>query len=318
VSGAPSGFDVTVSNGSVTWLYDEDERSVTRVEIAGSGTGSVNQGERIERLFNRLTISPSAVDERETAPPDPGVSPLPVVPGSGGHAGAPSTVGEASFGVRYTGIDTVDGRDVYVLSLRSPDENASEPFTNYSQTMYLDTEWFVPLRTETAWTRAGNRVETTTVYRNVTFNPGFEASRFEFDPPEDATVDVIDGPTTDRYDSLASLRENASMTPPDPDLPESFTFRHGTVTSGNVSSVSLRYTNTTAQLVVSKNTITVDPTDNGTDGERVTVDGRDATYQRIGNSAFVTWDCGEFRYSVTGTGVSRDLLLRVAASVGCA
>jgi outer membrane lipoprotein-sorting protein len=314
------GVDLLVSNGSVTWLYDREANNVTRLDTGSSLAGVNTQGNRIERLFTRLNVSRATVDERRSVPPAPGVAPLPVVPG--GQSGPqPSRPSATSFGVTYNGTDTVSGREVYVLSVSSGG-GTSGSVRNYTQTLYVDTEWFVPLQTRTAWTSDDQRVVSTTTYRNVTFNPGLDADRFTFDPPANATIETLSTPEIRRYASRAALRANATLSVPEPDLPTTFDFRYGTRTTGNVTSLSLQYTNATAQLTVSKTDFATVNASNGTnatttDGEKLTVNGRTATYRQIGPSRLISFDCGEYRYSVVGSGISRDLLVRVAASLDC-
>ena len=221
--------------------------------------------------------------------------------------------------MRYNGTASVDGRETYVLSVESTGQNASGTLSNYTQTMYVDTEWFLPLKTETTFSLRGERVRTTTVYHNVSFNPSLDDSLFQFDPPDNATIETLDTPSVARYDSLGALRANASTSLPVPDTPSTFEFDRGTITSGNFSSLSLQYSNATARILVSKTTGTAANGTNSTaaDGERVTVGGRTATYRRVATTAVLSWHCETHRYTVTGTGVSRDLLFQIAASIDC-
>lgn len=316
--------DLLVSNGSFSWLYDRESNNVTVIETAGGNTQMGIFGERIERLFTRLNISRDAMDERKAAPPTPGVAPLPRVPSNTGASGSttsPQTQQKSAFGVTYNGTETVSGRETYVLQVQSPD-NASGTLANYSQTMYVDTEWFFPVRRHTEFTLDGERVETTTTYRNITFNPDLDDSTFQFDPPANTTVDRIDSPDIERYDSLAALRANASLSVPDPDVPDSLAFDTAREISGRYRAVTLQYSNETVQLGVSKSNLTADAanTTNATNissGEPLTVNGQNGTYQVLGTTRAVSWECGGFRYTVSGSGVSRSLVVEVAESVEC-
>ncbi|WP_136715771.1 LolA family protein [Halorientalis salina] len=315
VSDSVVGSELTVSNGSVTWLYDEDENNVTRIDTAAFGGRSNAQGEHIERLFNRLDITRADAASTD-AEPTPGVEPLPSVPAGSGPTTSvvPGDSDENRFGVRYNGTDTVDGRSVYVLHIAPDESNASGDFSDYTQTIYVDTEYFFPLKFETEWTMDGEPVETTMTYRDVRFDPGLDDSTFQFSPPANATVSEPALPEVDRYDSADALRADASMSVPDPDLPDSFELTGATRATGEWHSVSLRYANATSQVTVSKNDMHFDGRDDAT---TVRVGDREATYQSIGTNGIVSWDCGEYRYSVSGSGVSKALLVQIGESVEC-
>lgn len=325
---------VFVSNGSVTWLYDPEAGEVTRFEGNGAGMGTATSGERVERLFTRLNISREAVDEPETAPVSPGFVPFPVVPSGAGVERVPPEVNRSGFGVQYNGTASVDGRETYVLTLGTPNSSGGGEagLGNYTQRLYVDTEWFIPLRTEVAFSFDGQRVETTSVYRNVTFEPELAESLFEFDPPAGVTVTARTGPEVRSYESLAALRANSSLPVPDPEVPSSFSLEtaqavNGSFQSmnGSFQSVTLQYGNATSSLTVSKSTsvtatgATNDTAGNvtGSDGERVPIDGEEGVYRRFTTTRIVSWSCGDVQYTVSGDGVSRELVVEVAESVGC-
>lgn len=314
---AGNGSTLFVSNGSVLWMYDREANEVSRLTAGGFGGMADQQGERIERLFTRLNISRSAVDESQHLAPTSGIAPLPVVPAGQDAGTASPAAADADFGVRYNGTDTVDGREVYVLTLSTPTDAPGNTLGNYTQTMAVDSEWFLPLQTHTEWTLNGERVEVTSTYRNVTVNPGLDDALFEFEPPADATVDDIGNLDVRQYESVAALRANASVSVPDPAVPPSFELDAARSTSGQFRSLSLQYSNATAQVVISKSNVTNATAGQESDGERVSIDGREGTYRQIGSSALVSWSCQEYRYSVTGTGVSKALLVEVAESVAC-
>jgi len=309
-----------VSNGSVTWLHDLGENNVTRFDIDTQQSLAETRGERLERIFTRLNVSRDAVDETEQTTVTPsGDAPLPAVPtGQSGAASTSPDVGAADgFGVRYQGTDTVAGREVYVLTIQPETDDDVSVLDDYQQTLYVDTEWFLTLKRHTEFTRDGETFATTVTYRNVTVEPGIDDDRFEYDPPENATVTDPDLPDVSTYDSRSALRAATSLPVPDPDIPGGFEFDGGTVTSGRFRSVNLQYTSPRAQLGVGVSNVTGENTTGTDTGETVVVDGREATYQRVATSQLVTWECNGYRYSVSGNGVDRETLLDVAASVEC-
>jgi len=180
---AATNDTVVVANGSTKWSYDPDTRLVSRTDAGAFSDRLQTRGERIERLFHRAVGS----DGTDSSPSDrtPGVSPLPAVPHAPDTPEAPATNrSDGQFAVTYDGTGTVAGREVHVLHLR-PREGAE---TNVTQTLWIDTEWFAPLKYRTEWVDDGESVTTTVEYRDVTFEPGLSQARFEYEPPETAAV----------------------------------------------------------------------------------------------------------------------------------
>jgi outer membrane lipoprotein-sorting protein len=291
-------YDLTVADGSTLWLYDSDRAVGKRIPLSGPPPDPT-RGERVERLFARLNVTAGAGPTTVRAPT---VSPLPVVPGAGG-APEPSA---GRYRLTYDGTGSVDGRRAYVLSLTA---GGGE----YRQTLWVDTEWFYPLKTYTEWTADGQRVSLQTTYRNVTFDPDLPAGAFRFDPPASASVEAVDTPRTKAYDSVARLRADAEMSVPDPEVPPSLALTYASETTGRIRGVGLRYVNETARLTVAKYNRTVE-----TDGDRqVTVAGRPAQLS-LGSPLSLSWNCETYRFTVRGEGVSTDRLVAVGRSVGCA
>jgi outer membrane lipoprotein-sorting protein len=305
-----------VSNGSVTWIYDREANNVTKLELDDPTTQADLQGERIERMFTRLNVTRETTDETDQATVTPsGDAPLPAVPAGQTAPTEKSPTVEAAdqFGVRYEGTDTVADREVYVLSIQ-PESDDAALLEGYEQTLYVDTEWFLTLKTHTEYERNGGTYETTVTYRSVTFEPGIDDDRFRFDPPENATVDEPDLPERERYESLAALRDDVSLPVPDPDLPERFSFDTAVATTGNVTGASVQYSSPRASLVVG---IDNRSSFNVTDGEQITIDGREGIYQSLGPTHIVAWECGGYRYSVTANGVGRETVVSIADSIEC-
>lgn len=172
----------------------------------------------------------------------------------------------------------------------------------------------LPLKTHTEWTSDGERFSATMTYRNVTFEPGLEDDRFAFEPPENATLVESDFPDVRTFDSVQALRDAVSMPVPDPGVPQSFDLDTARSTSGRFRSVSLQYSNETATLSISVMNHTAS---NVTEGQRLTVDGREVVYQRFGTSQIVSWECDGWGYSVSGTAVGKNRLLEIATSIEC-
>jgi outer membrane lipoprotein-sorting protein len=298
-------YERRVSNGTVLWLYDRDGNTATMLPLSPD-TDATSRGARIERLFTRLNVTDP--DETTAVPVTPGVDPLPVVPHSG--AGPPvseSVTGSANHGVSYNGTASVDGRETYVLRL------TSAASSGYEQTLWVDTEHFFPLKHRTAWTDDGERVTVTTTYTNVTFDPGLSPETFQFDPPRNATVERPSTPEVTTHGSIAALRASTDISVPDPDLPATFELVYASQTTGKARGVGLQYVNATSTLSVAKYNLTY-PVRGG--DKRVTVAGREAVLS-LGSTVSVSWNCPAYRYTVRGSGVSRERVLAVAESVAC-
>jgi outer membrane lipoprotein-sorting protein len=310
----PGDVDLRVSNGSTLWLYDRDANTVVLLETDGPA-GGASSLDAIPRLLTRVQ-EPAATATGTRATPTPGVSPLPVVPsapGSSQRVAGPAGASRGTYTVSLVGNETVDGRSAYVLKITQV-TRAAGPVANYTQRLWLDSEWYYPLQRRTAWTQGGERTVVTTTYRNVTFEPGFGASTFTFDPPANATVERPETPDQRRYETVAALRAAANVSVPEPRVPEHFALARATRTSGRVTSVGLRYVNATGVLEVA----TLEPAyRTSSEGQRVTVAGQNATYRNLGPEQTVVWTCDGTQYKVSGQGLSRSFLLEMAGSVGC-
>ncbi|WP_136716850.1 LolA family protein [Halorientalis salina] len=309
-------WDLRVSNGSVLWLYDSDENEAKKIERTAARAGNSTRTDRLERLVQRLARD-RATDTAST--PTPGVRPLPAVPhgASGESAITKGAGGGSAFDVTYVGNATVDGRAAYHVRIQSRSTGESAVVRNYTQQLWLDTEYFYPVKRQTSWRQNGSRTVITTIHRDVVFNPGLDDALFAFDPPANATVDEEDDHTQWTYGSIAALQAAAPMSVPIPEVPRSYELAVATRTNvpGRVRSVGLKYANATAQLSVSKSNLTwYDPR---TESEPVTVGDQQGEFRNLGPEQTVSWTCDGWEYSVSGRGVSKSLLLDVAESVSC-
>lgn len=306
----PGDIDRRVSNGTTLWLYDREAETVTRLGQQGETGRYSRYLDRIPALVATLNRASDGTQTPTDSPP--AGAPLPVVPaGETGQSVPEPTAARGSYTVTGNGTATIDGRSALVLTL---ERTGSEPVAEYRQTLWLDEQWYVPLRTQTAWTQGGERTVITTTYGNLTINPGLDPSRFQFDPPDGVTVETPTTPDQQQFDSLASLRRASNMTVPEPTLPESYVLEKATRTTGRIGSLGLRYVNATSVVTVTKLDTVIPPT---SEGEPVVVAGQKATYRVIGAEQSLVWDCGGRLYKVRGRGLARSALVDIADSVGC-
>ncbi|MFB6178892.1 MAG: outer membrane lipoprotein carrier protein LolA [Halorientalis sp.] len=308
-SGSEYLWDRRVSNGTVLWLYDSHRNEVETIDHA---TVETTRTAHLDRLFHRLarTRTPSTPET-----PMPGIRPLPALPRPQQHLFSQQSSGR--FGVTYVGNRTVSGRETYLVRLQTHATGDAVMVHNYTQRLWLDSQYFYPLKRRTSWRQNGSRTVITTTFRNVTFDPGLSDSLFAFDPPANTTVD---GPTEQRqttYGSITALQSATSMSVPIPTIPDSFGLVSASRTNvpGRVRSVGLVYVNSTSKLSIAKTNLTwYHPR---TDSEPVTIGNQHGEFRNLGPEQVVSWTCGNWRYSVSGRGISKSLLVDVAKSVSC-
>ncbi|SFR57188.1 Outer membrane lipoprotein-sorting protein [Halogeometricum rufum] len=295
-------YGLQVSNGSTLWLHETGRNVVTAINLTGPPTES-RTGLRLQALVAAAGLTDDAGRPRSV-----GVSPLPVLPR---HTGvAPGADANASYAVEFVETDTVGGREAYVLEV-APEADGSE--ARYRQRLWLDTERFYPLRTQTEWSADGTRRSVTTTYANVTFDAPVPTGTFRPEVDADTTVERPDTPRTEWYRSRADLVARSSLSVPAPTVPPSFELVYATRTTGRIDGVGLRYADGGRELTVAtfNYALDIDP-----DERDVSVGGQPATIDD-GPTTSLSWNCEGYGYTVRGTGVETDRLIEVGRSVGC-
>jgi outer membrane lipoprotein-sorting protein len=292
--------DVTVSNGSVTWIYNATGNEVTRLTVENESAIGTDQGTFVKRVFGNL----STTEEGSAI-----VAPLRPIPGSSGETRGESAMigpfGSSTQPVNltYLGTETIAERRTHGIRLtpiNSSDDgtapaNASAPRYVENTTYWFDAEYFYPLRTATTLRIDGAITRSVRVYRNVTFDVDIEPGTFRFDVPANATV--RSGPTTVSFDSVAAAAENVSFAVADPDPPGEFDLETVDLTRfGNRTTVSVRYSDGTDFLTVSSQR----PPFEGREGDPVSLGPVTGTRSTAGNVVAITWQCGGTRYAVSG------------------
>lgn len=297
--------DVTLVNSSGALMYDASNNSVTRIPQ------STTTGTPRDRAAFLASIVEAARDD-EVAKPADGVSPLPVVPSTRTAPEIPSDAIDG-FDVTYLGTDTVAGRTAHGFELTP----ASEAAISIEQTLWLDHEYFYPLKTHQVLETDNRTIETTVRLTEVTFDTDLPEDAFEFDIPENATVDTIDF-DSETFDSLAAVRAATNRTIPSPDVPAGYEFQQAQLFGDRTTQVSLQYVSGNGErLSVAMLGNTSDVGGGLTGGENVTVAGNDGRYVTTGQTKLLTWSCGERRYTLTASALDRDQLLAVGESIDC-
>lgn len=283
-----------VYNGSVAWLYNATRNTVTRV------TQTEPQVVPRQRAVVRSVVAAANGEE-----PSSRVSPLPVVPGTGG-----STVENATgeLEASYEGTATVAGREAHVISL-TPAGNATTSITE--QTLWLDAEYFVPLRSNATLEFDGNRTVVSQEATGVSFEPDLPPGIFEFEPPAGAQPERSTAEVTS-YGSRTDLAAATAFPVPEPAVPSRFDLSRAQLTvRPDRTGVILRYTSGVNVIsVVAGNGSEFDTAA----GEPVRVGNRTGRFDVSGQVGRVVWTCGSYEYAVAGT-VPRETLTAVARSV---
>jgi outer membrane lipoprotein-sorting protein len=134
--------DETVTNGSVYWLYDASENTVTRTSLGESTPSNTSNVEFVQQVFSNLTGSGD--DSVVTDPPLP-VGPL----STGGDSPGVTTadvVGPTQFTVEYAGTETVAGRPTHAVELAPVNGTGVDTPGSYIEnaTYWFDAEYFSP------------------------------------------------------------------------------------------------------------------------------------------------------------------------------
>jgi outer membrane lipoprotein-sorting protein len=295
--------DVTVSNGSVTWIYNATTNEATRFTIENGSVPSTNQTTFLRGVFDNL--STSAEGSVIAAPLQP------IAPADGDTEGGSTVTGFFGQDTRpvnltYLGTETIAGREAHGVGLTpinetgdddTPTDDSGERVTQHIEnvTYWFDAEYFHPLRIETTVRVDGEITRSTRVYQNVSFNVDPDPGTFRFDPPANATVRSGPEPTT--LNSTAAAAESVSFRVADGDPPERFEFETAVVTRlENRTTVTIQYADGTDILAVSSQR----PPFEETEGERVSLGPVTGTRMMSGNAVVITWRCGETGYAVSG------------------
>lgn len=290
-----------VVNESVAVLYNASENTVRRFPRA-------DRSRAFDRAEYVSSIVAAARNDEEVSS-ESGVSPLPVVPATGGTQMVPEgTI--SGYEVEYLGTQSVSGRTTHGFRMTASTDAAMD----LNQTLWLDSEYYYPLKVHQEGDYENRTVEHTTVLRNVTFDEPLPADTFDLDVPENATESSRDV-TVESYDSVEELREHATMSVPSPDVPAGYELSQARSVTGNTTQVSLQYASGDGTLVVTKAESAAAA--NRTQGEAVTIGGREGRYVTTGPSSMAVWTCDGTTYAVVATDLSREQVLDVAASVSC-
>ena len=268
----------TISNGTTTWIYDSESNTVTttRHDASGGGAFNLTNSERVRKLLDE-------------------------------------------FEVESAGTDTVAGRDAYVLELAATNETVDDvEYEEYR--LWIDAEYWYPIKHSTTISTDGSgdtaladeTFESTVEFESIEFNTGVGDERFEFTPPEDATV-------TDRQiTTFASASAAAEAAPMDvslpDDLPVDHELEHATLEEheGNAT-VSLSYRKGEEEYFSVMITQSEPVSQRG---ESTELDGVEATLDTLGDRTSLQWSCDGLAYTVFGP-FGEETIREIGERIGC-
>ncbi|WP_327051908.1 outer membrane lipoprotein-sorting protein [Halomicrococcus gelatinilyticus] len=225
---------------------------------------------------------------------------------------------QEDYALTHRGTETVAGRETHVVEFTA---TGNETVTT-NGTLWVDTEYWYPIKQRSTMTYDGETRTTTVTFRNVTFNADVDRDAFRYDPPADATVEdySTNDYTYEKYDSRSAAAEDAGFDLPDPSMPGEFSFANASVMHNDEqTSVTMTYTNGSAGITLRK--YTTHSTRNGSsiDGAtEVQLDGTTGWYQTNDHWSTLVWNCDDHRYTVySDADLQKDDVVAIANSTGC-
>ena len=224
------------------------------------------------------------------------------------------------------GRAVIEGRGCYVITA-TPKEAGM--FAT-SMRLWFDRETWMLLKMDTS---QNGELVMRMEYKNVQFDAEIPDSTFEFEVPEGATVESMDGATAPPEMTLEEAQVEVTFEIKEPDhLPPGY--ERGMIMTVPVSAsdngVLITYTNTTEENVLSAQLTTVQliespynesterPVPEGGDVETVQVNGHDCTITTmqgmIGETRVLHWDDGECDFMLAGA-LDREAMIEIAKSI---
>jgi len=228
------------------------------------------------------------------------------------------------YNVTYHGKSSIAGHTTYEVTLR-PKTHTQVTKSLDHETIWLDTQYWFPVKTHTVFSIQNRTATTTTTYTNLTFNENISASRFTLHPPKGATVQTQNQTqqTTHskivQYQSISAAESNISFAISRPSwVPKGYELNQVIVArKQNTTATILSYQNSsTGQISVKQSPIPTANQQGAGGGTAVTVDGHDGRYTSFGSASSLTWQCGNSRYRITGT-IHRRTIQKLGNSTAC-
>ncbi|MCM1987680.1 outer membrane lipoprotein-sorting protein [Methanococcoides seepicolus] len=274
---------VMVSNGKTMWTYNPDQNSVMVMNLGSMGDFDASQMDYTGMMQDLLDENDLTLDA----------------------------------------IDTVDGRDSYVISIK-PNDNSTSGLVVDMKT-WIDKETWMPLKFE-MYDDEGNLM-IVTEYRDFEVNTGIPDSEFEFEIPEGAEVVTFDSledliPEEVTLEEAQELSEYDVLVPSY--IPEGYEFEDATVNnntqfSGEIQEiVSITYSKDFESLHIREIFYEEEsPTIMENGGKIVDINGYEGQLvsSPLGDDyASLSWNKGNTKMIINGP-VGSDELIKIAESM---
>ncbi|GAB7017932.1 LolA family protein [Halostagnicola bangensis] len=218
-------------------------------------------------------------------------------------------------------IDIAMGDSIYSVPVGSAGgESTSAGLTDDPERteLWLDREHFFPVKYEFETADGGYTME----YQDLTFDPDIADEKFEYEPPENATVEEINLPSRTEFDTVgqADLAVDFDVEAPTYE-PESYDLETVSVSKHEAENrTNVRSSYATADDSLLSVEATDDPDAFAFDGESIQIGNRTGTIDRMESIETVrlTWTCGDIGYYVGGPqDLGEETVVSVAESISC-
>jgi len=216
------------------------------------------------------------------------------------------------YDVELLGSEEISDRDCYVLKLTPKEEG------NFlgTQKLWVDKEYWMPIKIETEMKANGKTVKSSVLYRDIEFNTGIPDSAFEFEVPEGAKVVREDMKMPEKL-GLGEAQKEVDFEILVPEyVPEGHELEYAThMEIKGEQRVSLRYRGSDGTFSLSEKPA-VEGSSSLPGSEEVDINGTKGEMKSMGKFYLLKWECNGLRLSLSG-GLSKEDILRVARSVEC-
>lgn len=294
----------TVDDGTKVWTYSEGSETVTAMdsrEPFGSRLDAIyDANEQLLEEFEAAELEETTVGDHDA---------YRVVL----EADSNESIGRS--------IDVAMGDSIYSVPLGSSDDGATgENLSDEPEQveLWLDQEYLFPVKYQFETAEGHFRMQ----YQDITFEPDLSDDLFEFEPPEDATVEEVTIPTRTEFDTVdqADLAVDFDVSKP-AHVPESYELDGVTVVEyedDNRTSVQSTYIGADDDMFTVE--ASDDPDALEVDGNSVRINDHDGTIEQQDSLGTIrlAWTCNDVSYYVGGsTDLGESAIVSIAESIGC-
>lgn len=272
---------LSVSNGSVRYLYNADADQLFRAEV--------DESERPDRAEDTRNLFSAVGDELDRS--------VPIFPVLSSFESDNSSTEwqDTAVTVEYRGTETIAGRDSYVLRL----EPVADDARLVGITLWFDQEYLYPIQYNRVIDRPSGRYKLSFTPRTVTFNPSLNNGLFEFDA-EDAPGDAALF-ESEQFDSQAEMVAALDRPAPELAVPETFEFVGGTRSDGPIQRVFYRYADGVDEDATVVRVFVTDQSTGEASNETTTIGGQQVSRSTHGGETNFSWQRGDWQIVVSGT-----------------